>query len=745
MNKFEHVPAADIAAFQNRVDDRELAGEVVGDKPETPILMTYFQIAWRRRWAIIGSVAICVILGLIITLLMTPQFTARTLIEISRDTAKVVKTEGVEQEVSPIDMEFYQTQYGLLQSRSLAERVARDIKLVDDPRFFEIFGAEPSGAQAVASGAALGPAGREDRVRQAGSILLANIGVGPIRSSRLVEISFISPDAALSQKVVNAWGRNFIEANLERRFDATAYARQFLERRLEQVRQKLEESERALVGYASNQRLITVTQGGEGDGQTHERPIVADDLTALNQELSRATVERIRAESRLREARGQGSSTEALTNTGISTLRARRAEVAADRARALEKFGPDYPEAKELAAQQTQLDRSIAREESRVGESFVEAYRASLARERAVGAQVEKAKASLLDFRRRSIQYNIFQRDVDTNRELYNSLLQRYKEVGVSAGVGTNNVAVVDTAELPRKPSRPRVLFNLLISLVAGLFVGAALAFALEQIDEAISDPRDVERRLGLSLLGTIPQERDLTPAEAMRDRKSAMSEAYLSLQTNLDFATSHGAPKSICVTSTRPGEGKSTTAYAIASTFARSGRKVILIDGDMRSPTVHNLMGSDNSRGLSNFLTGNDDLAQLIRASQQDGLNFMPAGPNPPNAAELLSGPRVPLLIERLIETFDNVVIDSPPVIGLADAPLIANRVEATVYAVEAHVSRSSMVVVALDRLRKANAHLVGIVLTKFNGRRANLGYGYDYGYGYGSHRAEDTGEAKG
>ena len=346
---------------------------------------------------------------------------------------------------------------------------------------------------------------------------------------------------------------------------------------------------------------------------------------------------------------------------------------------------------------------------------------------------MEQLKASYLDLRRRSIQYNIYQQEVDTNRALYDGLLQRFKEIGVAGGVGVNNISVVDPADVPQKPSSPRLLVNLAVALLAGLGIGALAAFALEQIDEAIADPGEVERRLGLPLLGSVPKLESGTPKEALLDRKSELIDAYLAVQTNLAFTTEHGVPRSFSVTSTRPAEGKSTTALALATTLARAKRRVILVDGDMRSPSVHHLGGVGHDYGLSNFLSGQDDIAPLTFQMEDLGFTAMSAGPIPPNAAELLTGNRLSLLIEQLLKDYDHVVIDSPPVMGLADAPLIAGRVDGVIYAVESQGIRSSMVRTALGRLASANARVLGGVLTKFDAKKAHFGYGYEYGYGYG------------
>lgn len=700
---------------------------------EISMIRRYLRIALRWRYVILGAVAACFLLGLIATLLVTPQYTATATIEISREANQVTNFQGVEREASVADQEFYQTQYGLLQSRSLSERVAVQLRLVDDPKFYERFGVSSDASAFQLVNGRYPAAGRATRQRVAGEILRNRLDVAPTRLSRLVDIRVTSPDAEFSAKVANAWSDAFIQTNLERKVQATSYGRNLLQRQLAQQKERLDESQRQLVSYASQQRIINLPAQSNADGTTSERSIVADDLASLNTALSQATAERIAAEARYREGGRAGASSEALRNQAINSLRQRRAEYAAEYQKLLTQFEPQYPAARALKSQIDQLDRSIANEERRVSGSIETDYRGAVERERALQARVEQLKGSYLDLRRRSIQYNIFQQEVDTNRALYEGLLQRFKEIGVASGVGVNNVSVVDEADVPERPSSPRLLVNLAIALLAGLGLGVALAFALEQMDEAIADPAEVERRLGLPLLGSVPKVDGVTPREALLDRKSDMVDAYLAVQTNLAFTTEHGVPRSLSVTSTRPAEGKSTTALALATMLARSGKRVILVDGDMRSPSVHHLGGVSHDCGLSNFLTGQDEIAPLTFPMTDLGFTAMSAGPIPPNAAELLTGNRLSLLIERLHEQFDHVVIDSPPVMGLADAPLIASRVEGVVFAVESHGIRSTLVKTALGRLAAANAHVFGGVLTKFEVRKAHYGYGYEYGYGYG------------
>jgi len=712
------------------------------DDGQIPLFRQYLRIATRWRLVFAGCLLGCLVVALIITLLMTPKYTATTTIEIARDSDRIVNIQDVQQETSVADQEFYQTQYGLLRARSLADRVAQQLGFADDPAFFKMFRVKlPADIAQVAANGRFAPAGHGERERRAADTLLKHLSISPTRLSRLTDIEFTAPDPVLAARVTNTWSAGFIQITLERRYQATAYARNFLESRLDQLRRKLEESERQLVAYASEQQIINLpAESGQGENRTVERSIVADDLAALNAQLSQATADRVQAEARFDQARSAGGNqTEALANVAINQLREKRAELAAEYQRLMVQFEPGYPAAKAIASQIAQLDKSIAREEGRVSSSIAGDYRSALQREQGLKTRVNALKTSLLDLRRRSIQYAIFQREVDTNRQLYDGLLQRYKEIGVAGGVGVNNVSIVDAADVPERPSSPRLGLNLLLGILGGIALGVLVVIILEQSDESIADPAEVNRLLGVPLIGSVPMTVGETPLDALQDRKSELVDAYLAVQTNLEFSTEHGVPRSLSITSTRPGEGKSTTAFALALMLARSRKSVVLIDGDMRSPSVHALVGTTHVNGLSNYLAGNDDLEGLLVQTEQ-GLTVMTAGPIPPNAAELLTGDRLPQLIATLLKHYDHVVIDTPPVMGLADAPLIGSRVEAVVFAVEAHGIRASMARTALGRLASANARVIGGILVKFEAERAHFGYGYDYGYGYGhEHKSRD------
>ncbi|HYD25613.1 MAG TPA: polysaccharide biosynthesis tyrosine autokinase [Croceibacterium sp.] len=735
MNDLTFSRPVDAAGLQ---PDHPGAADERGRAGEQPILLRYLNIIKRQKWVLIGAVVVAAIAGLVITLLMTPQYTAEVTLEVQRENVRIVNMQGVEPESGTVDLEFYETQWGLLRSQTLAERVAAELRLHEDPKFFEMFGMTEEAEQLADRRSGGARAGRQERIRDAATVLLRQVNISPQRMSRLVDIQFTSPDPQLSTRVANEWAKGFVEISLERKFEATSYARNFLEERLEQLRGRLQDSERQLVAYAANQRIInvpTATTTGTLEAGTTERPLVAEALSSLNVELSEATAARMTAQGRLRSA--GGDTLEALSNQAISELRARRATLAAEHAKLMAQFEPGYPPARAMADQIAELDRAIVREEGRVRTTLQSAYNAAAARENLLRQEVESMEGELLNLRGRTIQYNIFQREVDTNRQLYDALLQRYKEIGVAGGVGMNNISIVDPAQVPERPSSPNLIINLLIAMMVGGVIGAGLALALEQVDETISNPREVETALGMPLLGTIPTTEQDEPTTELEDPKSHLVEAYLSALTRLAFTTDHGVPKTLAVTSSRPGEGKTTTAFAIARQLARTSKRVVLIDGDMRSPSLHQILGVPNTRGLSNYLAGDDDLTEMLHARTQ-GITLLPSGPTPPNAAELLTGERISRLLRELTNRFDHVLIDAPPVMGLADTPIFGSVTEGVVFVIESHQTPTTMARVALERLRQSNAKLLGALLTKFETQKSDYGYAYEYGYGYGATQGE-------
>lgn len=709
----------------NSLASNQMDGEV---HESPPLIVQYWHTILRRKWPALGVVVASLVLGLTATLLMTPVYTAAGRIEISRAQKKVTNVVGVESEDAGRDAEFYQTQYNLLKARSLAERVARELKLASDPAFFEAHGKELDEAN---GGLPPTSAERTSRENAVVGLLLQHISISPLRGSSLVDVGYASGSPDQSARIANAWIKQFIEASIDRRFASTSEARVFLERQLATLREKLEQSERDAVNYASNNKISTISRVQGADGRTQsERTLAAADLEIMSTELARATTDRIAAQSRATSGVRGDVTIEALNNSAINNLRQRRAEVGAEYAKILVQFEPNYPAARALKRQMDAMDASIAREEGRVTQNRGSELRAALQREAQLKSKVDNLVAQLDRQQKTSIQYNIYQREADTNRQLYDSLLQRYKEIGV-AGVDANNISIVDPARPPGSPSAPSLMKNLMLAFLLGLLLAGILVVVLEQIDEGLRDPDEVSRKLNLPMLGVSPFKDRANIIEELVDSKSDFTEAYISVISNLAFSTDHGVPKSIMITSTRPAEGKSSSALALATVLGRTGKRVILVDSDMRAASIHGMLGLNNTAGLSNYLAGDNDWKSKIHSTRLKGLSFMSAGPIPPSAAELLSSSRISALVSELTTAFDHVVIDSPPVLGLADALLLSKAVEGTLFVSEAKGPPVRGIKASIARLMSVNANILGVILTKTNLQQAGYGYGYGYGYG--------------
>jgi capsular exopolysaccharide synthesis family protein len=708
------------------------------------IIRKKWRIFYKYRWIIVGAVAACVALALVATLLMKPEYTATTTIKVEREAPKVVDMNDVDEEQSGANsLEFYQTQYALLKSRSLSERVVRDLGLANNYEFLAAkYGLSADEFTKM-------PATRKATL--ATNIVNENTAVSPVRGSSIINISYAAASPGLAARVANSISENFIESNLARRFDSAAYARDFLQRRLNQIRAKLEDSERKTVEYAQQQGLITL-KSGSADNPT-QQSLIANQLSELSTQLTAARAARAQAQAQYLSGRGGSIAAQSLTSPTVNALRSQRAELLGQLSKLQSDFGPEYPTVVALKSQIAEIDKQLAGEQSHVSSSVSQdlggRYRQALATEQSLQSRVDSLKTQLLGEQRRSIQFNILQRDVDTNRALYDALLQRFKEIGVAGGVGTNNVSIVDRALAPNSPSSPNLPLNIILGLALGLVLGAIAALVLDQLAESVILPSEFQSKLRVPLLGSTPamkgpgvprlrgsksESTDLVPDVA--GSHAELSEAYFSILTALQFSTANGAPKTISITSSQATEGKSTTAMALARGLAGLGKRVLLIDADLRNPSLHRGMGIKRGKGLSDLLSNQASLHDLIHDTETPRLKVVTSGAIPPNPAELLAGEGLARLIKTASESFDHVIFDSPPVLGLADAPLIARAVDGTVFVTEAGRTRSTQARHALDRLAAVRAHILGAVLTKLDSKNAGYGYGYGYTYKYGNVR---------
>jgi len=696
-------------------------------------LRQYWAVIMRRKWTVLTFLAIVVVAGWTVTFLTTPIYRASGTLQIEPEETKIVQY----QEATPGQQhnwdsnEYIKTQLEVLKSRAVAERVVTELNLTEYPLFNDppkkaglskwlpwLKHDGPEKQVTAATAAAL-----SDKVRNIAVTIQGGMFVEQVSNSRLVKISLDSPDAKLAAQIVNSITNVFINMNLARRMDATSYAKTFLQDRLQQVQAKLEDSEKALVAFARQEQLIKT----EGEGSSVDTQVMQGFTTALTQ----AQQERIKAESLYNSV--QGSSIEALPeamdNKTYQALKERKAKLESDYQENLKVYKPAYPKMQQL---QSQIDetREVINEELRnIRNSIKARYQAALAQEAALSAKVRESRQGILSEQDRSIQYNILKREVDTNRQLFEGLLQRLKEVGVAGGVGTNNISVVDGAEVPGRPYKPDPQKNLLIAILLGLVGGIGLAFLFEHLDDTIKQGDEMEQMLGLPVLGVIPFTRSPTDGKLYHenfDTRSHFAEAYRSLRTALQFSTQEGMPRVLMITSTSMGEGKSTTALSLAMQVAQTGKKVLIIDGDLRKASLHTSLALSNQTGLTNYLAGDAKPVDITCTTEVPNLFAITSGPLPPNPAELIGSSKMVSLLALAAEKFDHVIVDGPPVLGLADAPLLGSITDATMLVVEAGGTRRDFARGAVKRLRGTHTHLIGGVLTKMRSR----GHSYDYYY---------------
>jgi succinoglycan biosynthesis transport protein ExoP len=642
----------------------------------------FMRILHHWRWLILGATLVGLALGVVAALLTTPMYRAWVTLEANPPVVEVMDEQSRERaatNTSPWD--FIATQVGLLSSRSVAERTAQELNLANNAQFV--------GTEGDAS----------SRLDAAVGKISAGLSVKAPEEGQLIRFSYASDNPQLAAMVANGLADSFINSNLQRRYEASAYARKFLERQIAKTRADLERSERQLVAYAQAEGIINTSSGPNASSQTDTNSLQGESLVSLNKALADAVARRVAAEGAYRQA-SIGATSEVTSST--QALRQQRATVEAEYQEKRTLMKPDHPDMISLRSRIDELDKQIARETSQVSSgrtnSLLAEYRAALAAERSLQARVSALKGSVLNLRGRSIRYNILQRDVDTNRSLYDALLQRYKEIGVAGGIGTTPVSIVDRAQVPGGPYKPNVLFNLLIGAGLGLLAGIGAAVGLEVLNDTVKTREDVRSKLGLACLGAVPKMRaNDNFIEDLKNPASMVSEAYSAIVASLRFSTESGTPKTLLVTSTRSGEGKSSTALALAQNFARREKRVVLVDADLRKPAFK---ASTDDVGLTKLLTNDEHIDGHVVETQHASLWLLPSGPVPPNPADLLSTPRIRSILAEASQKFDIVIIDGPPTLGLADSPLLAAAAGNVMFVIESGKTRTRAAIESLNRL---------------------------------------------
>jgi len=692
-----------------------------------------FAAVRRNLWWIAGIILGCLVLGALITMLVVPRYIASARVLIEQETDQIIENTDLAPAVSYQDAErFLQTQLDIIQSRALAERVLEEENLSDDPDFYAAVGAELPEDDDL-EGRYIQDGGLQTLRRDTAlDLLQENLSVSLPVDSRLANIRFESSDPVLSARLVNAFADNLIEGNLGRKFDSSSYAREFLTQQLQEARQRLEESERDLNQYSRAAGLIRVAGQGQNADQENTLSVTNDSLVQVNLAASQATANRVAAQEQWRSIANAPvlSVPQVLANPAVQGLIRQRSEAQAALAEERARHLGEHPTVQALVAQVEQLDTQIQDVGSSIKRSVYLDYQAALDRERALQGQVGALRSAALTEQDQGVQYNVLKRVAETNRSLYDTLLERFNELNATAGATSNNLSLVDRADVPRVPSSPNLPLNMALALLGGLVLAGGFVFVREQFDDTIRVPEDVEAKLGLTLLGLIPRSEDSEVASARLGDLSDIGEAYSSLVANLRFATPSGLPRSIVVTSAQAAEGKTTSAQAMAFNLARLGRKVLLIDADLRLPTLHNLLDVTPKHGLTEVLAGQVSLDEAVYPSEVATLFYLTAVPIPPDPSLVLGSPRLAEVIEEARNKYDVVVIDSPPMLGLSDAPNLAANVDALIMVIDASRSHRGAVKAALRRLDIVHANILGAVLTKFDPKFAGTQYDYASGY---------------
>jgi capsular exopolysaccharide synthesis family protein len=691
------------------------APDIDDDRSDGVDIQRYLSTIYRWKWLFLGAVVACMAVALAWASLQTPIYRSSATLELNPAPTQVVKTQE-NNERALYDDDFLALQLGLIKSRALAERVARSLNLGANKAFL---GADVPRAQA--NEAAVGK-------------LMGGLSASGTTSDRIVKLDYVHPDPQLAARVANAFADQAIESNFERSYAATARSRQFLQRRLTATRRDLEQSERALIDYARQAKIVNVVSGdavqsGDSAGGT----LLASNLVALNGQLAEAQNARITAQQRYAQGSAAASAAAGADPT-VQLLQQQKAQLQASLAEMGERYLPDHPQMVTLRARIEAVDRQIASSSSRSSSSVTDTLRADMIaaqnRERALQARINQLQSGLLDLNDRGVQYNILKRSVEANRALYNALLE---QLGVenSSGTRTSGIAVIDQAQPAGAPFSPNIPRTLILGLLGGLVLGAGSVFAADRFYDTVDTPDDVKRLLNLPLLGVVPSAGKNESLDVLiSDPQSHIAEAFHSVRTAIQFAVSGGAPKSILMTSSRPNEGKTTSTIALAADFISVGKRVVVVDADLRKPSFRG-----GTPGLVGVLANACSVEEALVATESPRLWLLPAGKRPPNPTALLTGHELADLMRTLAREFDVVIIDGPPVMGFADSPLLGAVTEAAVLVVGSGLTSRAVGLEAIGRLQSTGTVIIGAILNKFDRRThafaySGASYGYDYSY---------------
>ena len=622
-----------------------------------------------------------------------------------------------------------QTQVRVLQSNPVAWDVIKQLRLDQRKDFAGKLASTPD--EAI------------ERVPGPRKVLLlsafqAGLRVEAVPKTELIEVRFRAHDPQLAANVANAITGAYIERTFRTRYEATVQASDWLSKQLDDLKKNVENSQQRFTEYQKKSGII-------GTDETHN--IFMVQLEELNKQMAGAKGERILREARYRVASAGNPEliADIAPTSTLAILRAQQADLKNQYAQLTAKYGSAYPRVEQVGTQLNQVEGSITAQVAEIRERFQKEYRAALETELGLNTELEKEKQEAYRMNDAGIQFAILKRDFESSRDLYEDLMKKLKESGIVAGLHSTNVDVIDPAEVPSKPAEPRVLLNIAVGLMLGMFAGMGLAFLLENLDTTITAPENGDKLANLPVLGVVPHmslnasrghkalsnEEKLLPFLLSRP-ESHFAEAFRALRTTLLLSSPGAPPKVMIISSAAPGEGKTTVSVNCALALAQKGSRVLLVDADMRRPRVQGRLGLPGELGLSSCLTGTLESAPLIRPLPGGmGLDVLPAGQHPPNPVELLDSSRMRSLLDQWRREYDHVIIDTPPLVGLSDALVLSPFADAVLLVARSGKTTRQSLRRARETLTRVNAHIAGVIINDLNVDSVDY-YGY-YGY-YGS-----------
>jgi capsular exopolysaccharide synthesis family protein len=682
------------------------------------VLRSYLAIVYRRRWTALAVFVVVFGMAAVRTFRATPIYEATARIMIEADSPTVVSFQDTI-ETNRRANEYFQTQYRLLTSRALAKRALVDSNLIND-RAFTVSAADPGPGPEAADEA--GSPAEAAAVRR----FVGSLTVTPIRNSRLVDVTFASPDPSVAWRGANAIVTAFMKQAADTRTSDTRDAASFLTQMLAEQRTAVEQSDLAVQQYRESGNAVTADD---------RENIVTERLVRLSEALTRARTDRIEKQTAYEQVRdGAGDVARFDTvpavrdNPVVQRLTIEVGELQRRKMDLGQSLTDRHPEMIKVNAALAQAEARLRAQVTQLVDSLRTEYESAMALETAMGQALEKQRAETLAQNRRGINLEVLQRDAETNRKLYEALLQRTKEAGITGQMKASTARIVDTAERPRRPVRPNRRRDLAVGFGAALLLAVGLVFTLEMFDTRIKSPDDVARHLQLPTLAMVPvwHAAGANEASMLIDQASPHNfvEAFRSLRTSILFASADRGARSLLVSSTAPSEGKTFVSCNLAISLAMVGQRVLLIDADMRRPKIHTRFGAEREPGLSDVLVGNVTLAAAIRPTGRPTLSLLPAGTLPPNPPELLGSAPFAALLTQALRDYDWIVLDSPPIRAVTDAAVIAHLVNAVIFVAGAEMTDIKGAQVALERLTASRARVAGVVLNRV--RLQDHGYYY-------------------